>query len=102
MKVVLTFVIMISTLVFSVLSYHYTYQILEYRNLKEKEITEAFELMNEVEEIFALTPQEFLNSYEIKQSISATTKEATIHVFEYKGYDFVYIENTPRITNISK
>ncbi|PNR97293.1 hypothetical protein [Petrotoga olearia] len=94
MKVVLTFVIMIPTLIFSVLSYQYTYQILEYRNLKEKEITEAFELMNDVEEIFALTPQEFFNGYEIKHSISTTTKEATIHVFEYEGYDFVYIENT--------
>ncbi len=94
MKVVLTFVMMIPTFIFSVLSYHYTYQILEYRNLKETEITEAFELMNEVEDIFALTPQEFLNSYEIKQSISTTTNEATIHVFEYEGYDFVYIENT--------
>lgn len=85
---------MIPTLIFSVLSYEYAYRILEYRNLKEKEITEAFELINEVEEIFALTPQEFLNSYEIKQTISTTTKEATIHVFEYNGYDFVYIENT--------
>jgi len=94
LKVILTFVIMIPTLFFSVLSYEYTYRILEYRNLKEKEITEAFELMNKVEEIFALTPQEFFNDYEIKQSISTTTKEATIHVFEYEGYDFVYIENT--------
>jgi hypothetical protein len=85
---------MIPTLIFSVLSYEYTYQILEYRNLKETEISEAFELMNNVEKIFALTPQEFLNSYEIKQTISTTTKEATIHVFEYEGFDFVYIENT--------
>lgn len=92
MKVVLTFVIMIPLLLFSILSYYYTAKILEYRNIKNTEINEAFNLISEVEEILALPIEDFFNNIQISETISTTTKEATVYIFNHDGYDFVYIE----------
>jgi hypothetical protein len=83
---------MVPTILFSILSYHYVVEIVKYRNLKNKEVYEALELINQVEEILSLPTQDFLNNYKIKSSIPTISNEATVHIFEYQGYDFVYIE----------
>ncbi len=92
MKVILTFIMMIPIIIFSILTYHYVSQIIHYRNIKNTEINEALELINEIEEIYALSVEEFLQSCSIKDIVSTTTKEATIYIFEHKGYEFLYIE----------
>ncbi|HOB15820.1 MAG TPA: hypothetical protein PK894_03270 [Defluviitoga sp.] len=89
MKIILTFIIMVPIIIFSILSYHYVGQIVRYRNIKNVEIKEALDLINEVEEIYALPLEEFLQRCEIKDTIITT--EATIYIFEHDGYDFLYI-----------
>lgn len=87
MKVILTFIMMIPIIIFSVLTYHYVSQILYYRNIKNTEINEALNLINEVEEIYALTVEDFLQACTIKDIVLTSSKEATIYIFEHNGYE---------------
>ena len=70
MKVILTFIMMIPIIIFSVLTYHYVSQILYYRNIKNTEINEALNLINEVEEIYALTVEDFCKLVQLKTSVN--------------------------------
>ncbi|MDO7975371.1 hypothetical protein [Oceanotoga teriensis] len=90
MKLILNLIILICVGILSILTIKYNNEISKINARKELEIKKALKLIEEIEGIQNLDLDSFLSRYEVKDKI--VTSEATLYIFEYKGYELIYEE----------
>ncbi|MDN5342911.1 hypothetical protein OF820_00245 [Oceanotoga sp. DSM 15011] len=90
MKLILNLIILICVGILSILTIKYNNEISKINARKELEIKKALKLIEEIEGIQNLDLDSFLSKYEVKDKI--VTSEATLYIFEYKGYELIYEE----------
>jgi hypothetical protein len=90
LKLILNLIILICVGILSILTIKYNNEISKINARKELEIKKALKLIEEIEGIQNLDLDSFLSKYEVKDKI--VTSEATLYIFEYKGYELIYEE----------
>jgi hypothetical protein len=90
LKLILNLIILICVGILSILTIKYNNEISKINARKELEIKKALKLIEEIEGIQNLDLDSFLSRYEVKDKI--VTSEATLYIFEYKGYELIYEE----------
>ena len=89
MKLVISFIMLMLILFFSVMTVETVNKIVMIRRKSETEYQKAVEVINQVERIQSLTLDSFLR--EISPKRVYTSSDATIYIFEVNGKEFTYI-----------
>ncbi len=88
MKLLITFLILTTTIFFSVMTLSYMNKIISIKNFKKKDFENSMKTINEVEGILALPLDSFLNEATVKKTVSEEMFD--LFIFEYEEFDYIY------------